>query len=362
MNGSPVVYYIYPTTKWVSFRIIAEEHIRQIQKQFYVQKVDETALATILPMASLSSRSVIFLHPYFYPIQVYERRLLSRIGKIGTLIGVDVADSDHITETAVRLTEHATAMIVPSNFSRKTYVDSGVKTPVHVIPHGVHESYIDAEPSKPNIFEAFHDYKARTMKKLMQIWVLHSSYRKGEDLAYKIFNILVKERMDVALVVRRPLSIDLYDSPINPEKLTPKITIGKSYLTDEEIKELMDICDIFLLASRGGGFEHPPLLGMARGEIVIAAKGGAWEDYMPEWGLVQSQKSETLLPGNPIHDGRGVEMIADYAVAKIYEILNNMDEYRAKTKEHVEKHIKPNFTWDKIGQKLRELTARYLHM
>ena len=354
------MYYIYPTTKWVSFNTIAQEHIKQLEKQFYVHKVDETAIATILPIASMATRSVIFIHPYFYPIQVYEKKLFSRIGRIGTLIGVDVADTDHITETAVRLTEYATAMIVPSNFSRKTYVESGVKIPVHVIPHGVHESYINAEPSKPNVFKALHDYKAKTGRKLMQIWVLHSSYRKGEDLAYRIFNILARERMDVALVVRRPLSIDLYDSPVNPEKPAPKITIGKSYLTDEEIKELMDTCDIFLLASRGGGFEHPPLLAMARGEVVIAARGGAWEDYMPEWGLVPSQKSEIILPGNPIHDGRGVEMIVDYAVAKIYEILNNMDEYRARVMEHVEKHVKPNLTWDKIGQKLRELTAMYL--
>jgi glycosyltransferase involved in cell wall biosynthesis len=361
MNGRPVVYYIYPTTKWISFRIIAEEHVRQIQKQFYVQKVDDTALATILPIASISAKSVIFLHPYFYPIQVYERRLSSRIGKIGKLIGVDIADTDHMTETAVRLTGYATAIIVPSNFSRKTYVESGVKTPVHVIPHGVHESYIDAEPSKPNIFKALHDYKVKAKKKLMQIWVLHSSYRKGEDLAYKIFNTLVGERMDVALVVRRPLSIDLYDSPINPEKPTPKITIGKSYLTDEEIKELMDTCDIFLLASRGGGFEHPPLLGMARGEIVIAAKGGAWEDYMPEWGLVQSQKSETLLPGNPIHDGGGVEMMADNAVAKIYEILNNMDEYKARVKHHLNTCVREKFTWSKIGLQLRDIVAKYLY-
>jgi hypothetical protein len=113
MIGRPVVYYIYPTTKWVSFNIIAQEHIKQLEKQFYVHKVDETAIATILPIASMATRSVIFIHPYFYPIQVYEKKLFSRIGRIGTLIGVDVADTDHITETAVRLTEYATAMIVP---------------------------------------------------------------------------------------------------------------------------------------------------------------------------------------------------------------------------------------------------------
>jgi hypothetical protein len=59
------------------------------------------------------------------------------------------------------------------------------------------------------------DYKYESGKKLIQTWVMHSWYRKGEDLAYEVFNKLLEERDDVALVVRRPGTIDVYDSKID---------------------------------------------------------------------------------------------------------------------------------------------------
>jgi hypothetical protein len=354
------IFYIYPLSKWVSFHYIAEHHVQELRKYFHVEKVDEKALPIVMLIAQLSAKTLFFLHPYFYPIEVYEKKLIAKIGKPERLIGVDVADSDHITEHAVRLTEYATAMIVPSNFSKRAYERSGVKVPVYAIPHGVTEDYINQPPSNPHTFKLLNNYKKEKKKKLIQTWMLHSSYRKGEDLAYIIFNNLIAERNDIALVVRRPFSIDIYDTQIQPANPKPAFSISASWLTDQQIKELNDICDIYLLTSRGGGFEHPPLLALARGEPVIGAKGGAWEDYLPEWSLVPSHRSGQVLPNNPIHNGYGVEIEIEHAVNKLHEILNNLNDYKSRVQRYITTHVKEKLTWSKIGLKLKDIVLKHL--
>jgi glycosyltransferase involved in cell wall biosynthesis len=126
-------------------------------------------------------------------------------------------------------------------------------------------------------------------------------------------------------------------------------------LSDDQIRELMDVCDIFLLGSRGGGFEHPPLLALARGEVALGAKGGAWEDYLPDWALVSSHASDIVLKDNPIHNGRGVEMDVDACVSKLHTILDNLDEYRARVRQHVYTVVRERFTWGRIGEQLRDI-------
>jgi len=353
------IFYIYPLSKWVSFNTIAEHHVKELRKYFRVEKIDETALTTIMPIATLSAKSLFFIQPYFYPIQIYEKKLLSLIGKPKRLIGVDVADSTSITKEAVHLTEYAEALIVPSNFSRNAYIKSGVKKPVYAIPHGVDEEYIKAPKSNPTTFKPLNEYKTKTKKKLIQTWVLHSEYRKGLDLAYKIVNTLLKERNDVAFVLRTGIATHVISKPFQTNP-TLDITLTTLWLTDQQIMELMDTCDIYLLTSRGGGFEHPPLLALARGEPAIGAKGGAWQDYLPEWALVPSHPSDIVLKDNPIHNGVGVEMETEKAVNLLNNILDNLNDYKAKVQEHIDKRIKQDLTWDKIGLKLKEVALKHM--
>jgi glycosyltransferase involved in cell wall biosynthesis len=369
MIRADTVVYIYPMAKWVSFRSIAESHIKELRKYYNVQIFDEESTVIVFTILLYAYSPPIILHPFFYPIARYEKILKQKLGGIQNIIGVDVADSNHISQYAVQLTENAEALIVPSNFSRNTYVNSGCRKPVYVVNHGVPDEWIGRIIDKPKALKQLLDYKKESAKKLIQTWVMHSWYRKGEDLAYEVFNKLVEERHDVALVVRRLGTIDVYDSRIDysmiENSLTinarPKLSILSLWLEDYKIEELMSICDIFLLTSRGGGFEHPPLLAMSKGEVVIGARGGAWEDYIPQWLLIDSHESLQLLPGNPIHDGVGVEIEVEKAVNKLHEIIDNMDDYKSRIAEYVNEKIREEFTWSKIGLKLKEIIGRYIH-
>jgi len=373
MTRADTVVYIYPMAKWVSFRSIAESHIKELRKYYNVQTFDEESTTIVFTILPYTCSPPIIMHPFFYPIARYEKILKQKLGGIQNIIGVDVADSNHISQYAVQLTENAEALIVPSNFARNTYVNSGCRKPVYVVNHGVPDEWIGRIIDKPKALKQLLDYKYESGKKLIQTWVMHSWYRKGEDLAYEVFNKLLEERDDVALVVRRPGTIDVYDSKIDysiTEGLTaspltinakPKLSILSLWLEDYKIEELMSICDIFLLTSRGGGFEHPPLLAMSKGEVVIGARGGAWEDYIPQWLLIDSHESLQLLPGNPIHDGVGIEIEVEKAVDKLHEIIDSMDEYKSRIAEYVNEKIREEFTWSKIGLKLKEIIGRYVY-
>jgi glycosyltransferase involved in cell wall biosynthesis len=354
------IYYVYPINKWVSFKFIAEQHVRELRKQFNVVTVDEKAFPTIVLTATVSADPLFFLHPFFYPFEVYKKKVFDRTHIRARIIAVDVSDSDRISEYAVNALNYAEAIIVPSNFSRNALISSSVEKPIYVVPHGCTKEFLTSPKSQPKRFAELHKYKEKRNKKLIQCWLLHSGYRKGEDLLYAIFNELVNERDDVALVVRRPLSIDVYESEIDTKTIKPTFSISVSYLDDREIIELMDICDIYLLTSRGGGFEHPTLQALARKEIAFGAKGGAWEDFLPEFCLIPSVKSGPVLSDNPIHIGCGVEMLTDKAVDILHQVLDNFEYWKSRIEQYVQSVIVPNYSWEAIGKRLIEITKMHL--
>ena len=321
-----------------------------------MDKVDESATMSILPIAANIPHSVVIMQPYFFLMQVYGRKVIGKLGALNRVIGVDVADTDSISSDAAQIANYASALIVPSNFSRSAYISSGVKAPVHVVPHGVDDFWFTTHVSF-NFFRGLLDFKAKRGVKLIQTWLLHSSFRKGEDIVYNVFSKLIKERRDVALVVKRPMAVDVIVDEVKNGSPKPIVSIPASWLSEEQIRELMDVCDIFLLASRGGGFEHPPLLALARGEVVLGAKGGAWEEYLPDWALAPSHRSDIIFKDNPIHNGRGVEMEIDTCVSMLHSILDNIEEYKVRVKQHVDTYVKQRFTWSKIGELLRDIVS-----
>ena len=348
---SNIIVYAYPLLKWVSFSFIAQKHVQQLKRYYVVREVDEK-LAYI---SILSSPNTVLLHPYFLNIPYVIERALKFVKHHPQIIGVDVADSDHITEDAVKQTQYATAIIVPSTFSKNAYVNSGTKVPVHVIPHGVDQLWLTLPKQKPTTFKPLQDYTCKNGKKVITSWILHSPYRKGEDILYKVYEKLRKERDDIILAVRRERTLNVYDETTS----YPIFSIPHGILPDNQIMELFDQCDIYLLTSRGGAFEHPALQAMARNVIPIATEGGAWQDYIPSNLLVPYTCKPKVFENDPIHDGCGVEMDVEKAVSKLHEILDNLEEYKAQVKEYNITCVKEKFTWETVGAQLKEVIASH---
>ena len=355
-----VIWYVYPFHHKVSFNIIAEKHYKHLKKWLNIYSIAENAF----PYAHIVSTPLVLLHPYFYPFQKFERKITRNLPRLRGIIGLDVADSDSLTHFAVRLTNYADAMIVPSSFARETYIKSGVKVPVYVIPHGVDPEFLDAPQHNPSKFAELAKLKEKNNLKILLSYATHSPYRKGVDLLLDIHRELLKERKDVMLVIKAMNSVGYFIKPHRYVEGTLEHQmdgiVSSGWLSEDNQIELFDISDVFILGSRGGGFEHPALLALARGLPTIGAKGGAWEDYLPKWGLIDSVKSKPVLAGNPIHNGCGVEMKIDKAVDKIHYILENLDDYKAITRDYANTFIRENLLWENVCQLLRDIIIKYL--
>ena len=335
----------------VSFSLIAERHVRELRKYFNLYTIDERALPLIDP----ATRPLIILHPYFYPMSKLGKKLPRLLARIRGIIGIDVADSDKISNLAVSMTDYAEAMIVPSRWARESYLRSGVRVPVHVVPHGLDSAYF-ARPPVRQFFEGLWRLKEERGYTFLLHFCWHSSLRKGLDLVLKVYEEVRKERKDIVLIAK-------FMSPNGlPHQVIRKLggIIVSGWLSEDQKMELYDLADIYLLFSRGGGFEMNGLEALARGEVVLAADNGSWLDYLPRFCLIPSRPCPWVLKGNPIHCGRGAEILVDKAVDKICEVADNLDDYKARVKEHVNAHVKGRFTWENVGRQLYEILLRYL--
>ena len=344
--------------KTVSFSLIGWRHVGELSKYFNVYSIDEDAL----PRLYVNSQPIVILHPYFYPIQKFGDMLLSKRFRFKRIIGVDVADSNRISNYAVELTSYADAMIVPSNYACKSYVDSGVRVPVHVIPHALDDKYYTQPKTYSEKFNVIKGLKSKGYITLLT-YCIHSPYRKGLDLAFKIHAKLLGEKLKVALIVKTAMGLALYLKPTHVangviEKYADMF-INCGWLSDDDKISLYDLCDIYLLTSRGGGFELNGLEALARGCITIAGRGGSWSEYMPPQLLVSSKPSGVVLEGNPIHVGTGVELDVDEACNLIYEIVCERERYSEIVGGHVNR-IRNVYSWVNVGLKLKSIVEKYV--
>lgn len=337
------LWYVYPMWHRVSFTVIAEKHIEYLEKRIRIHRIDELAFPHITP----HSKPIVFIHPFFFTMVRASKFIARKLHLYGALVGIDVADSDHISGLAVSITNYARAMIVPSRYAREVYIKSGVSCPVYVVPHGVDPEWYVKEPSI-QYFRDLMEYKKKKGLKYLLYFLWHSDYRKGADLVYEFYKRLKKERNDVVLVFKT--------STEDGEWVTRFRKLGVihvyGWLTEDQKRELYDLADIYTLFSRGGGFELNGLEALSRETIVLAPDKGSWIDYIPKWSLVPSRQCPYVLKDNAFHDGRGYEVIVEKAVDLAHHILDNLEDYKARLREYIDKKIKRIYNWSWIAEQL----------
>lgn len=342
----PSIWYVYPMFKRVSWSIVGWRHVHHLRKLgMHIEEVEERTIPTLY----LQTHPFLIFQPFFYPFQAYEKSIRQSLPLASGVIGVDVADSDRISEYAVHLTEYADALIVPSEFSRRSYLNSGVKKPVYAIPHGLDEEFYELQPSPMAHFSDLVNKKRRENLIYALFFLPHSDYRKGMDLVFSWYQKLKKERSNVTLIVVTPV-------PWMEGKKFDGIDVWGWFGTEQKIA-LYDLADIYPLFSRGGGYEMCGLEALSRKAVVIAPEGGSWAEYLPKFSLIKSHRCSYVLKDNPIHSGGGVEIDVDKAVDKAVDIVDNLQEYKQKTWECAQQ-IKSKYNWDNVAFMLKSVIEK----
>ena len=354
-----MVIYFYPYKRELSFSYIAEWHVKLLKEKFSIMEMHLTAL----PSVSSYTRVRAYVHPFFYPLQTngeIKDAVLKRLRKnIDVLIGVDVADSNHLSKWAVDNANLATAFIVNSKWSYDAFVDSGVKVPVHIVYHGLEEEWFRErrKPQHPSI-RFIEEIKRKYNPFIILYFLWHSGYRKGADLASSLIQCLESNHVNYLLVIKK---MDITDPALKFfTKYKTFIVEGK--LPRDWLIDLYDVADLLLLPSRGGSFELSGLEALGRGIPVLMPNVGPWTEYTPpgldKYLWVKTARMVTVLPGNEIHDGTGAEWDVNDACEKALAIINNYQEVRAKTQEGIN-WIREHFSWNAIKKELWRVHEKY---
>lgn len=329
--------YIYSIYAKSSFNVVSSNHIKYLRigkavirdelKDIQIEEIDWSKLADIASEKDIN----VLLHPILYPFGSPSQfsqnsrsfsRLLDVKHKIG---GFDVADSDKISPFSAEILNKLDLIMVPSNWARDAYINSGVKSPVEVLPHGITDEFLDNNTSITSNRDIINLRKRKEQGNILVLYfMLHSQYRKGADLVTEVMKRVQNKFNNVNLVFKSPGVIARECPGVNG--------IGiRDWMDINDMKLLYDTCDICICPSRGGGFELNALEAVSRGIPTLAPNGGCFLDYIDYLIPINlNDKKFQLFNRNPIHIGNGFEADIDDFEIKLTDVINNLEEYKIR--------------------------------
>jgi len=305
----------------------------------------------------------ILVHPIFYTILGTEwapragwEIVLSKLKATSTMLGgFEVADSDRISEFAVKVANEFDLVIVPSRFALKAFKRSGVYATVEVLPHGVPEPFLDDDGEiKSPYLKRLEEFKDDRDTLFILFHIVHSGFRKGADLLAEVIKPLLDSYDNVYLVLKRLSGLDPYLGMLR----TPKTLEVDVMLTWNEMRELYDLVDVCVVPSRGGGFELPALEAISRGVPTLVTAKGCFEDYIKYAIPVKVARKVKVFEDNPIHIGYGFEVSVKDLRKKLETVINKLDKFKAKFKRYAIE-VRELYSWDRVAERLHYILERY---
>lgn len=246
---------------------------------------------------------------------------------------------------------------IPSNFVRKTYIESGIQPEkVFVIPNGFN----------PEIFNpSVTPFPVKTDKKFKFLFVGGTIWRKGADVLVNAYIKTFTASDDVSLIIKdighdsfyKGMGIGEQLKKIQENPSMPEIIYIKDFLSEKEMAGLYTACDCLLHPYRGEGFAFPVIEAMACGKPVIVTKGGATDDFCKEEFTfhVSAEWMKITFPDMELvgNEGMVLEPSMDSLMKNMRDVYENYPSAMEKADKALE-FVKAHYTWDKIGNILVE--------
>jgi len=340
-----ILQYFYPMyNQNDSFSIVAKHHIQFLKKYMTVYEISNTSRINY----NFSKMDIVAFQPWLYIAD----KFISKVETAKRIVCVDVADSDELSADAITRFQYCDRIIVPSKNNVEIFSKYFDKDMIYYIPHGVEDEFLTPIKVIFNDFKSIYKLKKEKNMVVIGTWITHSEWRKGMDIVLAIYRTLKKMKKNVFLFVK--------SREKEPSYYTELMSLGGAlntgFISTLEKVAWYDTLDLYILGSRGGGFEITGLEAISRGVPVISADRGSWTEYLPEFSLLPSRRSEKVLPGNMFHIGKGWEIDVKMSMNKIIDIIDNIDTYKKKTMEWWNS-IKDNYVW-----KNKENAIKYAYL
>jgi len=195
----------------------------------------------------------------------------------GLCIGRTMFETDRLPADWVKACNKMDAIWVPSLFNRQTFIDAGVQAEKLAVVPGCFDPTPYLETNEERGARSYSVEKPFTFLSVFD-WTLH----KGWDVLLQGFLEVFEGRDDVALILKvwstmgySAQAIRQQAAQFVQEKLgidlaqDTRIRFVQQHLSDEELRELYQEADAFVLPSRGEGWGRPYMEAMASGLPTI---------------------------------------------------------------------------------------------
>jgi len=270
-------------------------------------------------------------------------------------------ESDIINEDWILQLNNVDKVLTTSTFFRNVIVQSGVKTPVFVLPNSVNLDLFKREGNKIPI---------DGLRELNFVSMFHFGERKAPDILIKAFCKAFTNKNDVSLTIhslsmkqqleQRGIGVRNWISNLVGDRNDkPSILITSTYLEDALIPSLLRNFDVFVMPTRGEGFGLPPLEAAALGiPSIVTGYSGVLDIVDEDTGwLIDYELEDIPLQYLPYFQnyigGRWAEPNEDHLVELFRYVYNNRDEVKKKGENAYKKA--QNFGISQIGKLAKDL-------
>lgn len=273
--------------------------------------------------------------------------LRSNFGKYK--VGFTMLETDRIPAEWVRQANLMDEIWVPSTFNVRTFRDSGVTRPMHVIPLGFDPDYFNPKMTRHPLtglftFLSIFEWGERKMPEIL-LRAFSDEFRPDEPV------VLICKTLNADGDVDVHAQIDGLDLG----RMASRIHLSlNEVIPTSQLGSLYCSADCFVLPTRGEGFGMPVIEAMACGLPVIATDWSAHCDFMNAENAYPLPV-EQLVPAQakcPYYRGfRWAEPSYHHLRRLMRYVFENQAEARAKG-QRASRDVLANWTWDQAAQKI----------
>lgn len=207
--------------------------------------------------------------------------LFAPLKKDAINVGFTMFETTKITDSWVRMCNDMDAIFVPGEWNRKVFQDSGVTKPIFTIPCGVDNedppSLALSKSGEFKFYSIFQWLERKNPEGLIQAFLYAFSGQKDVSLTLKT-HVTGNTANDTNFIsnkineIRKGMGIGPY----------PKINLITKFLSDQEMQDIHNSHNAFVLLHRGEGWGMPHMEAMLNGNVVIATDFSETKTFMNE--------------------------------------------------------------------------------